>query len=233
MCDRHVYRQLPLASRLASVQPIASGRDADVFAVDAATVLRRYRDGGRRCEPEAAIMEWVRSHGYPVPRVHSIDGPDMVLDWVRGPTMLSSISAGTTTPDDAGGVLADLHSRLHALPPPPRPGVGGVIRHLDLHPDNVIESSTGPVVIDWRNSDIGPASVDVAVSAVIIAQVAVSTREDASKAHHLLDAYLAHVGSLEPSSLDQAIAYRSADSNMSCAEVALLRSVAELLQRRG
>jgi hypothetical protein len=71
------------------------------------------------------------------------------------------------------------------------------------------------------------------VSAVIIAQLALSAREDASKAHHLLDAYLGHVGSLEPSSVAQAIAYRSADSNMSSDEVVLLRSVAELLQSRG
>jgi tRNA A-37 threonylcarbamoyl transferase component Bud32 len=93
------------------VDPIASGRDADVFALDETTVLRRYRTPRKRCDPEALTMQWVHALGFPVPRVHSAEGPDMVLDRVHGPTMRESVVAGTTTTEDGGRVLADLHGR--------------------------------------------------------------------------------------------------------------------------
>jgi aminoglycoside phosphotransferase len=99
------------------VELIARGRGADVFVVDEVRVLRRCRDPRTRCEAEAATMEWVRSQGYPAPRVHSVDGPDMVLDRVQGPTMVESLLAGTTTIDAAGRILAELLRQLHALTP--------------------------------------------------------------------------------------------------------------------
>ncbi len=199
-----------------------------MFALDETTVLRRYRTPGKRCEPEALTMRRVQALGFPVPVVHSAKGPDLVLDWVHGPTMRESVVAGTTTTEDSGRALADLHRRLHALPSPHGGGTD-TIRHLDLHPDNVIMSPAGPVVIDWCNSDIGPPAVDVALTAVILAQVALSARPDASAARGILSAYLAAVGPLRLSGLDQAIGYRSADRNASSAELDLLREVAELL----
>jgi aminoglycoside phosphotransferase (APT) family kinase protein len=210
------------------VDPIARGRDADVFALDETTVLRRYRSPRKRCEPEAMTMRWVRDLGFPVPKVHSAKGPDMVLDRVDGPTMLESLVAGTTTAEDGGRILADLHSRLHALPPP-RGGGGDTIRHLDLHPDNVLMSPAGPVVIDWRNSDVGPPATDAALTAVILAQVALSPRPDACAARGLLSAYLAAVGPLSASGLHEAIGYRSADHNATPDELDLLRQVADTL----
>jgi aminoglycoside phosphotransferase (APT) family kinase protein len=214
---------------MAAVQVIASGRDADVFALDETTVLRRCRSPEHRCEPEATTMEWVRALGYPVPRVYSVQGPEMVLEWVRGPTMRSSLLSGTTAAEDAGRTLADLHRRLHALPPPSPGRTDGAVRHLDLHPDNIIESATGPVVIDWRNSDVGPAGDDVALTAVIIAQRALSPWEHAEKAQRLLDAYLAAAGILDPPSVHRAVAYRSADHNLTDDERGLLSNVAEVL----
>jgi aminoglycoside phosphotransferase (APT) family kinase protein len=173
-------------------------------------------------------MQWVHDLGFPVPRLHSAEGPDMVLDRVHGPTMRESIVAGSTTTEDGGRVLADLHERLHALPPPHGGGTD-TIRHLDLHPNNVIMSPAGPVVIDWRNSDVGPPAMDVALSAVILAQMALSRGPDASAARGVLSAYLAAVGPLSTTGLRQAVAYRSADRNATAAEVDLLRQVAEML----
>jgi aminoglycoside phosphotransferase (APT) family kinase protein len=152
----------------------------------------------------------------------------MVLDRVHGPTMRESVLAGSTTTEDGGRVLADLHGRLRALPPPHGGGTDA-IRHLDLHPNNVIMSPAGPVVIDWRNSDVGPPAMDVALSAVILAQVALSRGADASAAQGILSAYLAAVRPLSTSGLDQAVAYRSADRNATAAELDLLRQVAEML----
>lgn len=48
------------------------------------------------------------------------------------------------------------------------------IIHLDLHPQNVLLGPTGPVLIDWPNAQEGRPSLDVTLSAVILAQVSVS-----------------------------------------------------------
>jgi aminoglycoside phosphotransferase (APT) family kinase protein len=211
------------------VDLIARGRDADVYAVDEDRVLRRYRDANSSCEHEARVMEWVRGQGYPVPRVFSSDGPDMVLERLAGPTMLASVMAGTTTIEAAGRTMAELLQRLHSLVRPPGSRAGHAVRHLDFHPFNIIESPTGPVVIDWRNSDVRPPAVDVALTAVILAQVALSPRPDAPAARGILSSYLAAVGPLSTSGLDQAMGYRSADCNATSAELDLLRQVPETL----
>jgi hypothetical protein len=47
---------------------LASGRDADVWALDAERVLRRYRDR-RDMSRETEVMRRAAAHGFPVPRV--------------------------------------------------------------------------------------------------------------------------------------------------------------------
>jgi aminoglycoside phosphotransferase (APT) family kinase protein len=142
--------------------------------------------------------------------------------------MRESVVTGAMTAEDGGLILADLHGRLHTLPHP-YGGGADTVRHLDLHPDNVIMSPAGPVVIDWRNSDVGPPAVDVALTAVILAQVALSPRPDAPAARGILSSYLAAVGPLSTSGPDQAMGYRSADCNATSAELDLLRQVPETL----
>jgi hypothetical protein len=73
--------------------PIASGRDADVFAIDARRVLRRYRNGGD-VAAEATVMAYVAALGFPVPAVYEASGADLVMERVTGPTMLSALIAG-------------------------------------------------------------------------------------------------------------------------------------------
>ena len=153
------------------MQLIASGRDSDVFAYDEGLVLRRYRDG-RSAEEEAATLRAVASLGYPVPIVHDAAGPDIVMERVDGPTLAESLVAGLS-PDEGGALLADLHDRLHALAWPGA-APGEALLHLDLHPLNVILRGTAPVVIDWSNARPGPAALDVAMTAVILAQVVVT-----------------------------------------------------------
>ena len=41
--------------------------------------------------------------------------------------------------------------------------------HLDFHPDNVLLSGRGPVVIDWANARAGEPALDVAMTWVICA----------------------------------------------------------------
>jgi aminoglycoside phosphotransferase (APT) family kinase protein len=215
---------------------LAHGRDADVFAIDASRVLRRCRNDATRCEREAAAMEWVRQQGYPVPRVHSVTGPDMVLERIEGPTMVECLMAGSTTIDAVGRELAELLDQLHALTPPPGSEAGHAVRHLDLHPFNVIASPDGPVVIDWGNTDVGPGSVDTALTAVILAQAALVPAdlvpaEVAPLIMDLLGAFLRHAGPLDDADVEAAIAYRSRDPNLSPTETAALAAVPDLLHR--
>ena len=121
--------------------PFASGRDADVFALDDDRVLRRYRSGGDVAR-EVAIMRKLEALGFPVPHVFEGAGTDLVMRRVHGPTMLGALTFGNLTVEAGAAILADLHRRLHQTP----------FVHLDLHPDNVMLADTGPIVIDWRNA---------------------------------------------------------------------------------
>jgi aminoglycoside phosphotransferase (APT) family kinase protein len=155
------------------VQLVGAGRDADVYALDGDRVLRRYRDAGRSAEREAAVMTFARSAGLPVPEVFDVDGADLVLERVVGPTMTSALARRPWTLAAQARVLAGLHAAVHEVPAPewlPAVGEGGgaALLHLDLHPDNVLLGAEGPVVIDWTNAARGPAEVDVADAWLVI-----------------------------------------------------------------
>jgi aminoglycoside phosphotransferase (APT) family kinase protein len=208
---------------------LATGRDADVFALDAQRVLRRYRDEGD-VAAEASVMAYVGGLGFPVPRVYSASGGDLVLERLTGPTMLQALGTGEITAVAAAEMLAGLLTQLHALPPqmPDKPGDRPV--HLDLHPANVMVEARGPVVIDWRNSGQGRPEFDVAVSALIVAQVAVdSAREEAALAAEFLTAFLASVDAVPSEALDQAARFRRADPNLTTREIALLDEAVSLI----
>ncbi len=216
---------------VAGLMLLASGRDADVYAVNAKRVLRRYRQGGD-VSHEASVMTHVAERGYPVPAVHEAYGTDLVMERLEGLTMLQALVAGDVGIEDAGVLLADLHDRLHALPARLSQDPEVRILHLDLHPDNVMLSQRGLVVIDWRNTAEGPPDLDVALSAVILAQVAVDTgHEMAAAAHGLLSAFL-RTGRGHPlRQLDQAVAIRRGDPGLTGDEVGRLTSAAELVRR--
>lgn len=208
--------------------PLASGRDADVYALDDARVLRRYRHGGDTT-PEAEMMSHVGALGYPVPQVYAAGGADLVMDRVHGPTMLEVLLAQELPPVEAGEALAELHNRLHALPPLRSRAPGHTVLHLDLHPANVILADDGPVVIDWRNSTDGPAGLDCAVSAVIIAQQAVLSPDIAEPALVMLRAFTADAHHPIEPHLADALAYRAADPATAGHEIAALAQVRDLL----
>ena len=46
-------------------------------------------------------------------------------------------------------------------------GEPAAVLHLDFHPDNIMLTANGPVVIDWSNVSLGPAAADVAESWII------------------------------------------------------------------
>jgi Ser/Thr protein kinase RdoA (MazF antagonist) len=215
---------------------IGTGRTADVFALDGGRVLRRYR-GGESAESEAAVMAHVRAHGFPAPAVHHVDGPDLVLDRLSGPTLLQALASpdATTTPAEAAAVLAGLHHQLHALPPaghahPVQPG--STVIHLDLHPDNVVMTPEGPVLIDWRNATDGPADFDIVYSALILAQVALDGGTGlAPVAAALIGPFLTAAGGAPLDHLEAARTRRGADAMMTATELDQLADAAALVAR--
>ncbi|WBB76864.1 phosphotransferase [Micromonospora sp. WMMD1128] len=177
---------------------LAAGRTADVWALPGGRVLRRYRAGGD-VRAEADVMRHLHRAGFPVPRVHRADGADLLLDRVTGPTLVEAFLAGDAGPSDGARILVDLHARLHALPARRSTDPEARILHLDLHPHNVLLGPAGPVVIDWTDSAEGPAALDRATTALILAETAVDRVEPlAAAAQALLTAYVAAAGPLGP-----------------------------------
>lgn len=150
-------------------EPIAQGRDADIFDAGPGRV-RRHRRGDGSQAPEAEVMAHVRAHGYPAPEVYEVsdDGLDMVMERVDGPTMLDDLADHPWRLRRHAHVLADLHTRLGRIPAPDGlragPVPGDRVVHLDLHPINVLLGADGPVVIDWTNAAAGTPGSDVAMT---------------------------------------------------------------------
>ena len=135
------------------------GRASSVTDLGDGTILRV---GGNPAR-EAAIMEVARTHGFPVPLVHEVRPDALVLERIDGPTMGQALTRRPWEVLLHVRSLADLHERLHAIL-----FDGGSLIHFDLHPDNVLVTAQGPVVIDWTNARGGSAAADVAMTWVIL-----------------------------------------------------------------
>lgn len=215
---------------------LAAGRDADVFEHSDGWVLRRYRNG-RPADREGDVLRRLHDLGYPVPAVASVEGPDLVMARVEGPTLADAMLSGQVTIGDAAALLADLHRRLHDLD---WPGDEPLL-HLDLHPQNVMIAATGPVVIDWSNARPGPAGLDVAVTALILGQLAVNPAMAGAGpeldeliravAIEFLTTFTAAVATPFADELPTAVAMRDADRNTSPEERAMLGAAAAVAAR--
>jgi aminoglycoside phosphotransferase (APT) family kinase protein len=143
-----------------------------VFEHGLGEVLRRYWEP-RDTEREVAAMEHARAHGYPVPAARALNETDIVMERLDGPTMLVDMMEHPWRIGRHAAMLATLLDRLHAIPAPdslPTPvGEGSAFLHLDLHPENVVLTARGPVVIDWPNAARGPGAADVAHTWLVLA----------------------------------------------------------------
>jgi tRNA A-37 threonylcarbamoyl transferase component Bud32 len=222
---------------LASLDPgeqarIAAGTSTDVFAVDDSLLLRRYRDG-RDTADEARVLRYVRSLGFPAPAVVEASGPNLLLERLHGPTLLQALAADEVTIAEGARVLVDLHDRLHALPAPEGAAEGEVLVHLDIHPANVVlTEANGPHLIDWATARPGRAALDVAVTAVIIAEVAVDAGGTYSRAARaMLVAFLAAVQEDVVGALDEAVQQRLVDPALVTGERELVVPAAALVRQ--
>jgi aminoglycoside phosphotransferase (APT) family kinase protein len=222
---------------------IASGRDGDIFEFGPGLVLRRTRDG-RSLEHEARTLEYVASHGYPVPRVEGVrnNGTELVMERLDGPMMMDAIMKHPRSLLANTRVLADLHDQLHAIPAPEwLPAIdadGDRVLHLDLHPMNVMMTARGPVVIDWPNARRGDPFTDIGFTYVLLtcpdmpapwivrklvqpARVAMARSFAKRYRGDALAAAIAHAARL-----------KLADRNMSPAERASIRRLEQRMNRK-
>jgi tRNA A-37 threonylcarbamoyl transferase component Bud32 len=99
-------------------------------------------------------MAHAAAHGYPVPEVFEIGQNALVLERIEGATMLDDLWRRPWRLSAHAGTLARLHRQLHEMLAPADLGDGRLL-HMDLHPENVMLSPRGPVVIDWTNARAG------------------------------------------------------------------------------
>jgi aminoglycoside phosphotransferase (APT) family kinase protein len=224
---------------------LGTGRAATVYDIGGGRVLRRYRTGeGRTLEPhdlvrEADAMRWVRAHGVAAPEVFDVDGPDIVMERVEGRAMLDGLATRPHRLPAAGRILADLHRHLDAVPAPdwlpctyPSDAgrFAGVV-HGDLHPDNVILSPSGPVLIDWTNACAGDRGADLAQTWIILQHLGLPERGamrgvETVARRVLLRAFLGGVDRPRAEAwLARVAVARLDDPNMSAAERTRLRGV--------
>lgn len=94
---------------------------------------------------------------------------------------------------------AQVRAALTALEAAP---TGSRLCHGDFHPDNVILTEDGPVIIDWNDATRGRPAADVARTSIILRGVHEGDQDaeahirGLARAFH--DAYLAHIVRLQP-----------------------------------
>jgi aminoglycoside phosphotransferase (APT) family kinase protein len=206
---------------------------ADVYEMDEAWVLRRYRDPYGDAAAEAVVMDHVRGHGYPVPGVRSATRSDLVMERLTGPTMGEALQEGRIGPAEGGAMLARLLRDLHALPARHFADPAVSVLHLDLHPLNVIITADGPKVIDWDTAEEGSPGLDWGMSAVILAQVALTGEPRVEGLRELLAAMLAGQegpSALTEAGLREACVRRAANPTMTRREVEVLKEAEDLIR---
>jgi aminoglycoside phosphotransferase (APT) family kinase protein len=212
---------------------VGTGRTADVFALDDGRVLRRYRDGDDTTG-EVAVMGYLAEHGFPVPAVWP--GPaagELVMQRLSGTTMVDALISGAITAERAGEVLAGLLLRLHEIPARLSADPGHRVLHLDFHPENVMLTPQGPMVIDWGTAAEGPPGLDSAMAALILAQAALAMPAVAGVARAVLSSLLRHLGGIEEVHLAEARTRRAANPTLSPREVGALDEALALIAETG
>ncbi len=186
---------------------LAEGRASEILDLGDGRVLRRFKGAGRPAR-EAEVMKHARAHGFPVPEVLEVHDDALVLELVDGPTMLADLRNRPWRMGKHARKLAELHARLHEIP-----FEDDRLLHLDFHPDNVLLSRHGPVVVDWTNARAGEPSLDVALTWII------GATNGGSLGRAFTQLYLRHVDrSAARRALPEAAEYRLADPNVTDAE---------------
>jgi streptomycin 6-kinase len=204
------------------VRVLAEGRASEIVDLGDGRVLRRFKAGGQPAR-EAAVMEHARAHGFPVPEVLEVRDDSLVLELVGGLTMLADLRRRPWRLRGQTRALAELHHRLHRIP-----FEGARLLHMDFHPDNVLLSARGPVVIDWTNARAGEPALDIAMTWVICAT------SGGAAGRVFTRFFLRNVDvAAARSALREAAALRFADPNVTDAERVRVRQLTGRAWRKG
>ncbi|MEV6261562.1 phosphotransferase [Streptomyces sp. NPDC051784] len=218
---------------------LGSGRTADVYELDGTWVLRRYRNG-IDTTGELAVMAYLSATGFPVPRIgppaDDARSTDLVLQRLTGPTLAEALLADSLTPDEGAELMARLLRELHSVPARLSQDPGHRILHMNLHPENVVLTPEGAVVIDWLTASEGPPALDRAMTTLILAQVALTRASDGERVRALLTALLSRFdgdGGIPAEALARATALRAADPGPTPQEADAVGRAAALVVRLG
>ncbi|MGW8765118.1 phosphotransferase [Streptomyces sp. NPDC055815] len=208
---------------------VGAGRTADVFAMDDGRVLRRYR-GGDDTTGEVAVMAYLAEHGFPVPAVWpGTAAGELVMQRLSGMTMVEALIEGAVTAERAGEILAELLRSLHTIPARLSADPDYRVLHLDFHPENVMLTPQGPVVIDWATAAEGPPGLDSAMAALILAQAALTMPAVTVVARAVLSSLLRHLGGIDEVHLAEARSRRAANPTLSPEEVGAIDEAVALI----
>ena len=102
---------------------------------------------------------------------------------------------------------------------------------MDLHPDNVVLTERGPMVIDWSNTREGAPGLDRAVTALILSMVSLTASDPlASLADACLPYYVTGSETDPAGVLEEVVALRRRDPHLSVEEIAALPLAVTLIR---
>lgn len=215
---------------------LTRGRTSNVYLLDDTHVVRRLHD------PEGAfrnvdLVQHLNAEQFPTARVVRAQGPDLILERLNGATLLQALDVRDVSIADGVRILLDLHDTLHSLPLP-APGVaarvigsGECVVHLDLHPANVLMTSTGPHLIDWELAGLGPAGLDLATTALVFAEIVADGEEYARPALAMLRQFTEIAGPGYRDHLADAAAERASCAAFDPEERELVPQAKEIVER--
>ncbi len=151
-------------------QLLGSGHNSELRTYGERVV--RISVAGNDLGHEAAAMEHVRSHGFPVADTFGQPEPNqLVMERLSGPSMLDEVLQKPWLVRSHAKALARLHRQLGEIEAPahwPQVSDGTSVCHLDFHPNNVRMTPAGPVVTHWENAGRGNCAFDAAVTYTIL-----------------------------------------------------------------
>jgi aminoglycoside phosphotransferase (APT) family kinase protein len=162
-----------------------------VFEYGDGTVIKLFRpDYDFALDMEVERTRAVHDAGIAAPAVMGVITVNgrrgIVMERLDGPTLLEDLVARRQHAKTTGALTAEVHVAIHRstanLPrlasatDAPDPSHGDSLLHLDLHPGNVLATSSRLVVIDWVNAHLGPPGADVARSVMAIRYQALGVR---------------------------------------------------------
>jgi aminoglycoside phosphotransferase (APT) family kinase protein len=144
---------LPTEITLSDLVRLATGREAEVFALDAKRVLRlafldAQHDDVKR---EAIVLEAAHAMGAPVPTVHEMvtidERPGLILERLDGPDLLAVLDRQPWLVSSVARTLGRVHASLHgACFPDEIPALRDQLRlqlRSQLVPDEIRERALG------------------------------------------------------------------------------------------